>query len=185
MEELFNEYILAFDEINALTAYIYSNSNNAIDDILSILINAYRQGTEVASKMLNYEVNADTEDMLEAIYVLIDGKTWEDRAREHIDSNNMSELQTLVESEYHRIYNTAIQNTAESYHIETGSTVTKTWITLKDNKVRETHRYLEGMTVGIDEMFVTYDRDFAQYPGGFTKAGNNVNCRCVIRLNNS
>lgn len=49
-----------------------------------------------------------------------------------------------------------------------------------DEKVRDTHQYLEGMTVGIDEDFWTYDNDHASAPGMFEFAENNVNCRCEL-----
>ena len=39
-----------------------------------------------------------------------------------------------------------------------------------DDKVRETHRYLEGASVSLDEEFWTFDGDHAAYPGGVTKA---------------
>lgn len=51
---------------------------------------------------------------------------------------------------------------------------------MEDDKVRDTHDYLEGMSVGIDEEFYTYDGDHALYPGGFENAQNNVNCRCFL-----
>ena len=36
--------------------------------------------------------------------------------------------------------------------------------------------------VPLEEEFFTFDGDHAAYPGGFTKAENNVNCRCIVRL---
>lgn len=35
----------------------------------------------------------------------------------------------------------------------------------KDNLVRETHKYLEGQSVPLEEEFFTYDGDHAPYPG--------------------
>ena len=63
-----------------------------------------------------------------------------------------------------------------------GFGVSKNWITVRDDKVRETHSYLEGQSVPLEEEFFTFDGDHAAYPGGFTKAENNVNCRCIVRL---
>jgi hypothetical protein len=51
---------------------------------------------------------------------------------------------------------------------------------MMDEKVRDTHQYLEGMTVGIEEDFWTYDNDHASAPGLFEFAENNVNCRCEL-----
>jgi hypothetical protein len=53
---------------------------------------------------------------------------------------------------------------------------------MMDEKVRDTHKYLEGMTVALDEEFYTYDGDHAPAPHGFTKVENNANCRCVVTL---
>jgi hypothetical protein len=49
-----------------------------------------------------------------------------------------------------------------------------------DNRVRDTHFYLEGMTVDINDKFYTYDGDSAYRPGGFEKAENNCGCRCLL-----
>ena len=68
------------------------------------------------------------------------------------------------------------------YQSSVGYGVTKNWYTVMDDKVRETHRYLEGASVSLDEEFWTFDGDHAAYPGGFTKAENNVNCRCTVEL---
>ena len=60
--------------------------------------------------------------------------------------------------------------------------VTKTWFTMRDEVVRDTHNYLESQSIPLEEEFFTYDGDHAPYPGQFTKAENNVNCRCIVRL---
>ena len=53
---------------------------------------------------------------------------------------------------------------------------------MRDDKVRETHDYLEGVEVDLASEFVTFDGDSAKFPGDFSRAENNVNCRCVIDL---
>lgn len=189
MDEIISEYVLAFDEINALTAYSYESNvdskfqaDKTVDDILSLLITAYTLGIKHASTMLEVDLSVDPEDMTEAIYFLIDGMTFEDRAREHIFNEDLTALQILVESEYHRVYNTAVMDGGREYRRLLGGAVIKKWLTVGDNKVRDTHRYLEGQKVDIEELFFTYDGDYAAYPGGFTKASNNVNCRCIVQL---
>lgn len=56
----------------------------------------------------------------------------------------------------------------------------KTWQTQKDERVRDTHRFLQGVTIPTDQRFWTIDGDSALTPGGFLTAQNNVNCRCVL-----
>lgn len=81
----------------------------------------------------------------------------------------------IAETEMHRIANTAALDTAKY-----AGAKSKTWVTMLDDKVRDTHDYLEGETVDIDEDFYTYDGDHASAPGLFELAENNVNCRCEL-----
>lgn len=94
----------------------------------------------------------------------------------------MSGLQTLVESEYHRVFNAAEEDGAYEFQSTRGLGVSKKWVTVRDEAVRDTHKYLEGVSVALDEEFYTFDGDHASRPGEFTKAENNVNCRCVLKL---
>ena len=186
----FDKYTAAFDELNILTATSYQsaegNLSNRVtqitDDILSLLIRAYKEGVEAAAKMLAYDLTVDIESMRRAVYEMIDGQTFEDRVAVHVMAGDLSSLQTLVDSEYHRVFNRAEEDAAHEFQSTRGLGVSKKWVTVKDNRVRETHEYLEGVTVGLDEEFYTYDGDHASRPGKFTKASNNVNCRCVLEL---
>jgi uncharacterized protein with gpF-like domain len=104
------------------------------------------------------------------------GKTWRERAEEYFSNGGtVDHLIRIVETEVHRDANTAALETAKK-----AGAKNKTWITMMDEKVRDTHQYLEGMTVGIDEDFWTYDNDHAPAPGMFEFAENNVNCRCEL-----
>lgn len=191
MDEVVSRYTLALDELNVLTSTSYYNAvsedttamiNQIADDFLSFLINAYTMGIDSASIMLDHEMTVDVDDMHEAIYLIIDGKTFEDRVADHVLNNDLGGLKTLAESEFHRVYNAAVYDGGEDY-VESGSFgVNKDWITVKDDAVRETHCYLEGVSVPLEEEFYTFDGDHAPYPGKFTKAENNVNCRCIVKL---
>ncbi len=87
----------------------------------------------------------------------------------------MDDLIRKAETETHRDANTAALETAKK-----AGAKNKTWVTMLDDKVRETHAYLEGMTVPIGDDFYTYDGDHAPAPGLFDLAENNVNCRCEL-----
>lgn len=191
MDEVVSRYTRALDELNVLTSTSYYNAvsedttamiNQIADDFLSFLINAYTMGIDSASIMLDHEMTVDVDDMHEAIYLIIDGKTFEDRVADHVLNNDLGGLKTLAESEFHRVYNAAVYDGGEDY-VESGSFgVNKDWITVRDDAVRETHSYLEGVSVPLEEEFFTFDGDHAPYPGKFTKAENNVNCRCIVKL---
>lgn len=91
------------------------------------------------------------------------------------ESGLIGKILRVAETEGHRVLNQAMQSTAEK-----GGATTKTWVTMEDDRVRDTHDYLLGETVGIDDLFVTYDGDSAMFPGDFEGAENNVNCRCWL-----
>lgn len=186
-ERVISKYTTAFDELNLLTSASYVSAMGKpdkvqliIDDILSILIRAYTMGVEGSSDMLAYDLTVDTEKMREAIYEVIDGKTFEDRVAEYVVGGYLNSLENLVESEFHRVYNIGEYDGAVQFHEEVGYGVTRTWRTLKDDRVRETHAYMEGQEVALDEEFYTFDGDHAVRPGGFTRPENNVNCRCFV-----
>lgn len=148
-----------------------------LDDLLSLLILAYTRGNRDVNEMLSgAAIPVDTDSMYGAIYYMIGGKTFEDRARTHIRNEDPGMLIDLAESEYHRVYEAGSYDTALGYD----GSVSKTWVTMLDNRVRETHDFLEGVTVPVGERFYTYDGDSALFPGGFELAENNCGCRCVL-----
>lgn len=165
--------LTALDELNVLTA----------DDLLTALTGAYLLGITSAAAMLDTNLSVELDAMREVIYAVIDGKTFEDRAAEHIQQEQPGRLRTLAESEYHRVYNAALLDGARQFRSRTGQAVTKTWGTMLDDRVRDTHDYLEGVTVDVDDDFYTFDGDHAPCPGGFHRVENNAGCRCGIVLN--
>lgn len=111
-----------------------------------------------------------------AVNLEIAGKTFRERVTEDLTPD---EVIRIIDTEAHRDYNTGVFDAAKA----SGRTdIRKTWWTMMDNRVRETHAYLEGMQVGIDDLFYTEDGDSAMFPGGFSLPENNVNCRCYVTL---
>ena len=51
-----------------------------------------------------------------------------------------------------------------------------------DDKVRDTHQYLEGIEVGLDDLFYSESGASAEYPGGFGDPEEDCNCRCYVTL---
>lgn len=190
METVISSYTSALDELNLLMATSYytatgddtERTKKIADDLFSLLVNAYRLGTFNASAMLETELTVNLDEMEEAIFALIDGKTFEDRVADHVRSNSPGRLETLAESEFHRVYNQAVDNGGKEYAGRGDSSVNKTWYTVGDEKVRDTHDYLEGVSVPVGQDFYTFDGDHAAYPGGFQKVENNANCRCIVIL---
>ena len=81
----------------------------------------------------------------------------------------------VIETESHRMYGSGSRNRAVS-----AGAKYKEWNTMADDKVRDSHSYIWGEKIGIDDYFFTYDGDSALMPGGFELPENNVNCRCWL-----
>ncbi len=52
------------------------------------------------------------------------------------------------------------------------------WLSVQDDRTRDSHAALDGMIVGIDRPFYI-DGDSAMFPGDFASAENSINCRCT------
>ena len=180
-ERLNADFTLGTDERKQLR-------DDRIDEILDMLIMAYVFGTEDADEELSVTETVVTEEMYEAVWKVIADKNWEQRVREYFDDPNgtVDDIMRVVETDTNRIYNDAVLNvgrkTADAI-APSGQIVTKTWNTMLDDRVRDTHEYIESVTVPIDRRFYTFDGDSAMAPGGFTDPQNNINCRCSITLN--
>ena len=116
------------------------------------------------------------DDVMKVIDAKVAGKTWRERAEEYFaNGGSVDDLVRIAETETHRDANTAALDTAK----KAGATK-KTWVTMMDDRVRETHSSLEGVSAPIDGDFVTWDGDRAQAPGLFSFPQNNINCRCEL-----
>ena len=108
----------------------------------------------------------------------INGETYRDRILTKLDEDSLEGILRIIDTEAHRDYNTGVYDAAKASGVE----VRKQWVTMMDELVRDTHSYLEGMIVGKDDRFYTFDGDSARFPGDFSLPENNVNCRCGISL---
>lgn len=109
-----------------------------------------------------------------AIYKDIAGKNFAERTEEYAEMGDIPSLIRVAETDSHRVYNAGGDFGAKdiaSY---------KTWNTALDNRVRDTHDYLEGVRVPMDEPFYTFNGDSAMYPGEFGIAEEDCNCRCYL-----
>lgn len=78
--------------------------------------------------------------------------------------------------------NTTLNNADLQRAVDAGKTM-KTWHTMKDNRVRHTHKNVDGKTIPIDSMFsvgsvlMRYPKDYENDAFG----AETVNCRCTIK----
>ena len=93
------------------------------------------------------------------------------------DVTDPKKLQRMIECEANRVFNSGV--------IEAGKGtdgLMKTWETMMDDRVRDSHWWLEGVTIPFDEEFVTFGGASAPAPGMFDEADQDVNCRCYLTL---
>ena len=178
--------VLPFDELNSFAdqvrerygkePLVKEDEEDIIVELLDLFLLSYAMGNSVTNDNLLSDWMPPVDEVMRVVDADVAGKTWRERVREYFSGGGtVDDIVRIAETETHRIANTAALDTAK----RAGAT-SKTWATMLDDKVRETHDYLEGVTVGIDDEFITFDGDRAAAPGLFTLAQNNVNCRCEL-----
>jgi hypothetical protein len=187
--------ILPVDEINAFEDRLKvhftdegkgriksrQDAEDIIDELLDLFLLAYANGATATNTELGTAVMPSVDAVDAAVYAPVAGETWRDRVMGYFDSGGtLYDIRRIAETDATRIYNQGAVDAVVANNA-TASTV-KRWRTMGDEKVRDTHDYLEGMEVPFTSRFYTYDGDSADYPGGFSLPENNVNCRCVVEV---
>lgn len=181
--------ILPFDELNRFDSEIRERfgkeslqkrdkreEEDIIDELLDLFLLAYAMGNSVTNDNLSSNYEPSVDDVMKVVDAKVAGKTWRERVEDYFANGGTGEdIARIADTEMHRIANTAALDTAKY-----AGAKSKTWVTMLDDRVRDTHDYLEGETVGINDDFYTYDGDHASAPGLFELAENNVNCRCEL-----
>lgn len=156
------------------------DKEDIIDELLDLYLLAYASGTEAANADLGTSIDPTMTEIQTAIDEPVAGETWRERVeRYYADGGNEFDIVRIAETDMTRIYNTAVLDVAR---VDGSPNIMKRWQTMMDDKVRETHDYLQSMVVPINADFYTYDGDHAPAPGMFTLASNNANCRCTLQL---
>lgn len=190
-EEILMRSILPFDEINTFSIRLrqwfptgridkkHGHYEDILDEMLDLFLLSYALGNDVTNESLLSDWEPTLDDVMETVDKKVAGKTWRERTEEYfVSGGSVDDLIRIVETETHRDANEAALKTA-TY----GGAKTKTWVTMLDDRVRDTHQYLESVTVGMDEDFYTFDGDHTPAPGLFSLPENNINCRCQLRFN--
>lgn len=149
--------------------------DNFIDSVEDLFEMDYFYGVTDISMQLGKSLEPDFTDMEKSINKVIEGKDYKQRIREYMADGTPADIARVIGTDAHRIYNDAMYDQAT----KNGATK-KTWQTMKDLRVRDSHDYLEGVTIPIDAEFYTYKGNKTQYPGQFGVAEEDVNCRCWL-----
>lgn len=178
--------ILPFDELNSFEAslrerfadgkLVKEDEEDIIDEMLDLFLFAYAQGNSVTNANLSSDWMPTVDDVMRVVDAKVADKTWRERVEDYFaNGGSVDDLVRIAETETHRDANTAALDTAK----RAGAT-SKTWVTMGDEKVRDPHQYLDGVTIGIDDEFITYDGGHAKAPGLFGIPELDINCRCIL-----
>ena len=172
--------LFPWDDINNIETKIVELPKNAdgsvdpeecADIILDYLIYCYVMGRDNIDETLRI----DAREMKDTIYRKIAGEDFEQRVRRWATQGEIYGLLTVLHTETQRVFNESMHHFAK----RKGYSM-KIWNTMEDDRVRDSHLYLQDMEVPIGSMFYTYDGDGAEFPGDFNLPQNNVNCRCYL-----
>jgi len=185
--------LLPIDEINRLEERLEvhfgedgkiksrEDAEDIIDELLDLFLLAYADGVTATNAELGTERIPSADDADRAVNKEIAGETWRERVMGYYESGGtLYDIRRIAETDATRIYNTGAVDAVRANGANAG--VYKVWRTMQDDRVRDTHQYLEGMRVPFTDEFWTYDADHAEFPGGFTLPENNINCRCIVEI---
>lgn len=181
--------ILPFDELERFSVNIQQkfaeqsvkkpNEEDIIDELLDLFLLAYATGQEVTLERMgksSSDIGKNLDEVMDVVDEEVAGKTWRERVDEYLSNGGTADdIIRIAETETHRIANRSALDTAKVVGAKK-----KTWATMLDDRVRDTHDYLEGVTVNIEDDFVTFDGDRASAPGLFSLPENNIRCRCEL-----
>lgn len=150
-----------------------------------------------------------TFDTKKIINQSVAGKVWSERAKQSNDNlhydvigtinkgleNGQTYTQTAKElkkrfgkdinkavatarTESHRVIETTKFETMEE--IAKQVKMTKTWHTVKDERVRSSHQAMEGVTIPIDEEFILPSGNTCLRPSETGDPAEDINCRCYL-----
>ena len=149
----------------------YKKAKELFEDcLIGFLVDGYTLG------LISLNIDKEMPDPYMFLNIEYDGVTIEEKFRKYWETGDYESIKRLAESEANRMWNQGSLLTGAKY---------KTWHTQMDERVRDEHWPLEGITVPIDGVFVTYTGDEGQGPGMFSQAYNNANCRCYLTVSNS
>lgn len=185
------EQLVGDGDLSTIPNSLESQARKRVEDtIFELITMGYVYGIEVAGLDLETDLPVSAERMYATANKPTAGEDFRKRIDNHIEAFNRGEtspeqlverLAVVAETETHRAINTGEYDGAQDYaDRHPNETLFKRWRTVGDDRVRDTHDFLEGATVPLNARFYTYDGDSARFPGDFVLPENNVNCRCDI-----
>lgn len=182
--------ILPIDEINAFEDRLKvhfdddgkgkikskEDAEDIIDELLDLFLLSYANGVESVNSEAPSKFSPTIDDVQATVYEKIDGRTWEDRVWDYYESGgNSDRIMEIVRTESHRDANAAAYIAAE----RTGAKRSR-WNCMMLETSRDSHIYLDGVTVPMGGYFYSYKGGRTQYPGQWGIADEDCNCLCWL-----
>ena len=187
--------ILPIDEINALEDKLAvhfedngkgrikskEDAEDIIDELLDLFLLAYANGANATNTELGTAVMPPVDAVDAAVNKRIAGETYRERVMGYYENGGtLYDIQRIAETDATRVYNQGAMDAVTANGMQ--DVTMKWWRTMRDGRVRDTHDYLEDVSVPFDAEFYTFDGDHAQGPGLFELPENNINCRCWLEI---
>ena len=164
---------------------------NRLTPGISFSVDERAAGQWIASKVLKLQqdvtrftqeqlTDAVVESIRDAVSTGLSQSETIDQIRERI----LETYDFAVESRAERIARTetvGAANAGAMQAIKESSAPYKTWVTSRDDRVRDVHAFMDGKTIKKDESFVTPDGETLMFPGDPNGGpGAIINCRCNV-----
>lgn len=182
---------MPFDEINALkqrlqdakqadTAAFERSKGKYIDEVTDLLLMAYFYGQTDVMDQLGATLPMSERRVRAVLEQPVAGKTYKERLSEYIEQGNLGDIDRVIETETHRVYNQAAFEAAR----EAGATM-KTWNCMMLPTSRDSHVYLNDVTIPMDAAFYSINGGTTMFPGQWGIAEEDVNCLCTLTFSKS
>ncbi len=106
------------------------------------------------------------------------GDTWKVIAKDFSTQGgrNMTTMQRIIETEGHRLEEQAKLDVAR----KSTKPLLKEWVSMRDSHVRQSHQILDGVTIPLDDDFVSPSGAVGQAAALIGTAEDEINCRCFL-----
>lgn len=149
-----------------------------IDELFDLYMMSLVNGVNSVNEQFNTVIELPDDVVEDIVYKKIDGLTWVDRVWAWYEAGgDEPDINRIAETEAHRIGNTAAFEVAKL-----AGAVNKTWICQLLPTSRDTHVYLDGVTVALNDEFYTFMGNHALFPGQFGVAEEDCGCLCEIKF---
>lgn len=114
---------------------------------------------------------------------LLLGNSYEDIAKrmKKVLEQDARKARVIARTEGHRIRNAGKMDSAKRA-AELGLEMVKVWDATLDHRTRPAHRKLDGTKVGVNENFISPAGGIGPAPGLMKHPKDDINCRCIFRL---